>query len=560
MALFGKKVSFSGMKDKLVNSAVNLKESISNIEGQTVLETIKEKTVSTSAATAKLACEAYDVSKTKAVAAYGVASDEVKNFDYSQLSDKSFYQSKYSEYSTMGAEKINETWRSTFEVDKSTLEMVEDVRRRLPVPAETLDDIFEQCRQEALRRAIASFTLGGVMQQLDDHSADKYNNLSESYKEFKDRSGHHMTADPNFDKMDFERTNAKGLLPNTQRILLEDGYNRGAPLDPLNADIEHVVAKKEYFDDFLIRMGTTDDEFYTAINSADNLVFANSSLNRSMGATDINVYLEQRGRPDPDNPKLVHVDIEQKDGLVKTVTVNIDDVKEAHDRAKEKQNQHRMDALQEIGITVVKTGTAMAVQQITGLIVVETIDIFIDEIRSIARDGKLINNEGWIKNAQQRGERITTRLTERFEQRDLWKKAQVLGVESGLAGALSVIPQILISMITKMPSFILAITRECTLSTVRCVRILSSNEQNKLGMMQVILAGSASAIVGVYVGRVISNAIAPVPLLNKFNREVTSILTGLMVTAVPLMAIYAFERNKNQLSFLVSKIKNGEPT
>ena len=60
------------------------------------------------------------------------------------------------------------------------------------------------------------------------------------------------------------------------------------------------------------------------------------------------------------------------------------------------------------------------------------------------------------------------------------ERARTLGIESGVAGALSVIPQILISMIVKTPAFVLAIIRESTLSVVQCVRILASDDANKL--------------------------------------------------------------------------------
>jgi hypothetical protein len=46
------------------------------------------------------------------------------------------------------------------------------------------------------------------------------------------------------------------------------------------------------------------------------------------------------------------------------------------------------------------------------------------------------------------------------------------------------------------------------------------------------------------VQRVISQGIAAVPLLNKFNTQVSGILSGLMITAIPLAAIYTFEQNK----------------
>jgi len=104
-----------------------------------------------------------------------------------------------------------------------------------------------------------------------------------------------------------------------------------------------------------------------------------------------------------------------------------------------------------------------------------------------------------------------------------------------------------------MPAFILALVRECTLSLVRCVRIMLSKETSKLDAITIVLAGTASAIVGVYAGRVIGNAIAGIPVLNKFNPQITSVLTGLLVTAVPLAAIYTFDQNKEKLKFVTSR-------
>ena len=68
------------------------------------------------------------------------------------------------------------------------------------------------------------------------------------------------------------------------------------------------------------------------------------------------------------------------------------------------------------------------------------------------------------------------------------------------------------------------------------------------------------AILGVYVTNVISKAIRPVPMLNVFNGQVTAVLSGLVVTAVPLGAIYVFDQNKAKLTFSViskSKEPNG---
>jgi len=549
MGLFDKKLSFGAVKDAVKSASTKVSETVQDVDVKGTITRATETAASITACTTDATKMAYAVTKEIAVNAYESVSEDVRSFDFTKLSNLEYYQERYGHYRDLGSKKVSEYFRSTFEVDKSTMEMVNDVRSRLPVPARTVDDIFEQCKREAVRRAIAAFALSGIVQDIDNRSEAKYTNLSESYKEFGDRSGHYMTDDPNFAAMEDIRYEAKGNIPSR----LEDGYNKAKPLDPYNADIEHVVAKKEFYDDMLLRIGTTDDEFYSLINSSENLVFAEASFNRSLGKANIHDYLASRGRPDPVDPNLVQVDIKQQDGSIKTVTVNRQDIEDAYDRADAKRNEHRLAAAKEVGITVVKTGAVMATQQVVGLIVLETIDIFVEEIRSFAISGRIINEDGWLQNTKDATARVQQRLSDRFEERQIWARAKSLGIEAGVAGALSVIPQILISLILKMPSFVLALIRECTLSIVRCVRILASDDVDKIESIKIILAGTAAAIVGVYVSRVISNGIASVPLLNRFNVPITDVLTGLLVTAVPLTAIYTFEQNKHKLSFITSR-------
>ena len=56
---------------------------------------------------------------------------------------------------------------------------------------------------------------------------------------------------------------------------------------------------------------------------------------------------------------------------------------------------------------------------------------------------------------------------------------------------------------------------------------------------------------GVYVANIISKGLAAVPLMDAFNGKVSAVLSGVVVTAVPLTAIYVFEQNKTKLVFKV---------
>jgi hypothetical protein len=54
--------------------------------------------------------------------------------------------------------------------------------------------------------------------------------------------------------------------------------------------------------------------------------------------------------------------------------------------------------------------------------------------------------------------------------------------------------------------------------------VLISEDENKFDSIKVVMLGTASAVLGMYVSNVISKAIAPVPMLNVFNRQVTNVL------------------------------------
>lgn len=488
--------------------------------------------------------------KVMALASQGVEQTKVAidNIDWEEVANIENQKANIAEYWRSGSDKVGQWARSTFEVDKDTLQMVADLQSTLPVPASTMDDIFEQCRDVATQRALSAFFLSNATNLIDDSSAEKYTNLSEDYQEFGSRIGeHNIRSHVNFSKMQDKRAAARDNFST-----VEDGYNKDGTLNPHDADIEHVIAAKEIFDSKLLRAGTTDDGLLDAINSKDNLIFTNSSVNRSKGSVSLGDFL-RKSKPHPEKPGVRTVEI---NGEVHEISEK--NCQAAYANAQDALNTHKTNAALEIGATALKTGGAMAIQQVVGMIVVETIDIFLDEAKYFSKEVKLFDDKGLVGNIQEMNERLTKRLNQRFEERQIWAKAKSLGIEAGVSGAISVIPQILISTLTRLPAFALGMIREGTLSCVRSVRVLASNDPNKLQSISIIMASTASAVAGLYVSRVISTGIAGVPLLNKFNNQVTSVLSGMLITAVPLVTIYLFDQNKKRFVFGMAKLTEPE--
>lgn len=513
------------------------KKSFENINTKQLIDDTKNKATYLTANSKILAAESLERTK------YAI-----DNIDWEKVTDGEYQKDNLIKYWQAGTSKINEVARSTLEIDKSTMDMVSDLQGRLPVSAQTLDDIFSQCRMVALQRATAAFFLSGAAEAVDHNSAEKYENLSESYKDYSDRiGGHNIRSHENFSKMQDLRAETRSSFG-----ALEDGYNKVASLNAYDADIEHVISAKETYGSTLLRAGTKDQELLDAINSEDNLIFTNSSINRSKGAVSLSSFLEKSElHPTKEGVRIITINGE-------THEVSTADCEVALEQATKSQNHHTVQAAMEIGLTAAQTGATMAVQQVVGMIIVETIDIFMNEAQTLTKEFKLFDEKGFVGNVQELNERLTDRLSQRFEEKQIWLKARSLGVEAGVSGALSVIPQILISTLTRLPAFALGMIREGTLSCVRSVRILASNDQNKLQSISIIMASTASAVAGLYVSRVISAGISSVPLLNRFNNEITSVLSGLTVTAVPLVAIYVFDQNKKKLVFALAKPKQAQ--
>lgn len=521
------------VKSKITDVTGSLKDTTSNLCSTTV-ETSKEW----SAKAIDVGAQATDSAKKFA----GDTVDAIQNFDYSNNFEKA------SEFATSGIDSVTNYFKRTLEVDKTTLEVVQEIRSSLPTPVSTADQIFEQCRDEALRRTIAAFMLGPILNNQDERSALKYDKLSVDWKEFrtdKDNQGIIGSKHENYARMKSEIKE--------EGIIVVNGYNRDDPLTKQkgNIDVEHVTSRKELFSDVLLKIGLTNQELGEVMNDPRNLVYADKKTNCQKSDRDIWEWIDKFKddiQPHEDKVVITIRSTGEKRVLDKR------DLEEAYERSKEAVREAKINAGIEVASTVVKSGVGVALQQIVGLIIVETIDIFMDEIKNF----KLMTEKGLIKDLQYKKDRIYTRLNQRFEERQIWARARDLGIESGVSGALSVIPQIIISLFVKMPAFVYAIIRESTLSVVRSVRILCSNEEGKLDHLKVIMFGTASAIAGVYVQRVITTAISGVPLLNKFHTQIGNVLSGMIIMAIPLVAIYTFDQNKQKLMFCLKK-ESGTP-
>ncbi|POE07821.1 hypothetical protein BV924_22560 [Pectobacterium odoriferum] len=217
MAFLGKKLSIGNLKDKVesaknkaVETAGSLKDSAGSL-GNTAIEVGKDWGAK--------ATEARDKATSAAKKMADNTVDAVQNFDYETSKEKA------GELVARGVTKTTSYFKRTLEVDKTTMEVVQEIRARLPTPVSTVDQIFDQCRDEALSRAVSVFMLGPILNNVDNHSSLKYDKLSVNWQEFrKDKENQTLIGS--------RHENYAGMRNaiKNEGVIVENGYNRDDPL------------------------------------------------------------------------------------------------------------------------------------------------------------------------------------------------------------------------------------------------------------------------------------------------------------------------------------------
>ena len=458
-----------------------------------------------------------------------------EDINFQRVYGKELYSEVFDKTVMTTTKKMSSAFENTFELKKDAEEIVDEIKKKQPPTPQSVEDVFCQSKTEVTRRAVAAFGLSSVIDSFDNDMSERYSNLSMDYKEYS--NSHDLHKHQNFKDMAAERSSAKD-----SGTALEDGYNKANALDPSISDIEHVVPKKEYYDNLMIRAATDDEGLVSAMNHEENLVHTVNSVNRSKGSLDFREYLEQNGVPDPNNPDNIILTISGKEYVV-----NAEDCQQAYDKAVDAHCEAQIQALQDLGISVFDSAARIAIQQVVGLFIVETSDVFIDEIKDVVKNGALDDESSFCAGLSDRCVALHDKIMKRLEEKDVLSRAKTLGVDGLIGGAVGMIPMALISIMTQLPGFVFAIIRECCLSVLRAVRVLLSEAKDKIGSIQTILFGTVSAVTGVYLAQIIATAIAGIPGVNMFTREITEVLSAAVVTTIILVTLYYFNKKKESL-------------
>lgn len=314
----------------------------------------------------------------------------------------------------------------------------------------------------------------------------------------------------------------------------EVAFSKAAPSDK-KASLDHVVAAKEIHDDRgRVLAGLKGEDL---ANAPENLRFTNQSLNSSMGATDIEAYLEAH----PELPQ------KQKERMLKEYYKAKKAYEDKVNRAYYTSSAFRRDMAMAAASTAVKMG----LRQMAGFAFAEIWFAIKEEFQKAAgqgiRDlGILLTNIG---NGIKRGlENLKTKYKE------LWAKL----AKGALAGVLSSVTTTLCNIFFTTAKNVVRLIRQTYASLVEACKILFINPDNlpfgqRMKAAAKVLAAGASVVIGTIVQEAIQKTpVGTIPVVG----DVISVFCGTAVTGIMTCSLLYFLDHSEMIQKLVGFLDN----
>lgn len=189
------------------------------------------------------------------------------------------------------------------------------------------------------------------------------------------------------------------------------------------------------------------------------------------------------------------------------------------------------------------------VKQLIGLVMIETVDVFTDELLNLLqKNGISKASDSWTEATKNSASRIQTELAKRFVQRQIMQQAKEYKIEDGIKDLTNVMPSILMKILLRVPAFTFAVIKEASLSMVKCANVLRSDDENKFATIVNILSAATVNVITMYVQTVISTAIGGIPVIGRFSDDIAGVFIHMLKTIVPLLAVYVFEQGKKSIA------------
>lgn len=406
-----------------------------------------------------------------------------------------------------------------------------------PTPDERVaDSLFSQYERVIVRSLITSFGLDIFIRDQHGGDVDTVHNVRQidtdpqmHYKNAQNEADYKNRGEYNSYSYHDKNENYRATKHNTRRAsdtgTTTDAYtgkkvafSKSAPPEQ-KASLDHVISAKEIHDDPARSLAGLRGE--DLANSDDNLRFTNAALNSSMGAMDIEEYLEKH----PELP------LEQKENMRKEHARAKKAYEDKINRTYYTSPKFRKD----LAIAAANTAGAMGLRQMLGFAFAEILFAVKEEFQKAAnqniRDlGILLKNIG----------RGVKRGIENLKAK--YKELLAKFADGALSGALSSITTTLCNVFFTTAKNVVRVIRQTWASLVEACKILFLNPDclpfgQRMRAVAKVLAAGASVVVGTMVQEAVQTTpVGAIPIVG----DVVATFCGTAVTGIMACSLLYF--------------------
>lgn len=416
------------------------------------------------------------------------------------------------------------------------------------------DGLFHQYQGVIINSLVTAFGLdrilfsddkdGGNVQTI--HNAENHVYANDTFKNRGERAYNRN----DYATATYMNKRRKKDFQNTEN--LTDGYTGKDLAKDGSSHLEHIVSAKENHDNTAMRVLFTKEEMSETINSDNNTLYTNASLNMSKNSYTMEEWANKQSKKDPtkSNAEFYGVNTEKAYAADTNARKQID-AKVARRKLEHYSKSMAKDSL--------KQGSLMAIRQALGLVFTEAAMVVMDEMPDLIKSMK---NDFSMERFFSRIGDIVKIAFNRVKE----KKGDILeAIKSGfVSGIFASITTTIINLFATTAKNIVRLIRQAMVSITEAVKILFFDKEKRTTGERVVAASKvalvgASTVLGVLVEQNLSEAltkmgIGTIPIIGPVLIDVISTFTGVLLTGLLSVSFIYYIDHSEKIKDLITFI------
>lgn len=416
--------------------------------------------------------------------------------------------------------------------------LAEPPKRRAQLREERLEQLMESCQQEILRQIIGPFGLTPAMfQDQNGGSVTTLHNFENGVTATEEDRKRYEAWEKskkdgvNRNSIDADKKNKRDKKFKLEPVIISAYTGKELSKDG-QTHLDHVVAVDWYEKDAAANLFQSAHRRREVLNSAQNLVAAEGSINQSMGKKDKNEWATAERKKDPGktNSESFGVDKELLQETVKTAETHVQ---------REKSNDQLKKQSGELLSTGFSEARTQALRQAFGVLLHEFVQHSFVEVNRLIRSP--LNQEKFLDELIASLKQVANRVVAKT------RHALEALISGGVQGFVSNLLTFLINNFVTTAAKVVTMIREGMRSLWQAIKLLLNPPEHMSAMdlareVTKIVVASITAAVGLLMEESIKGFILSIPVLAPIGDVLAPGLTAIATGLLSSLLVYGVDR------------------